>query len=162
MFTGDYLISIQIRDLLAETKINAESKLSVQGPPVKASKVPEIQNLHFFCDEENLKILDSPIYKQGDAVHVKFNIAGFSTGESNGYQISYGLRVLRGDRSQLFAQPKAATEQDKSFYPRTYLTGAFHLNLDKNIATGKYFLIVELVDERSGAKHESEYAFEVE
>ena len=162
LITGEYRIDIQVRDLIAETKLNSELKLKLQGPRLTVSKLPEIQNVQFFRDEENSKPIANAVYKPGDAVHVKFNITGFSTKENNAYQISYGLKVLRADRTQLFAQPKAATEQDQTFYPRTYLTGAFHLNLEKNIATGKYFLIIELLDELSGAKHEAEHAFQVE
>ena len=161
LVTGDYHIQILVRDLIAETKTSAGPPLGVEGPRVKATKTLEIQNFQFFSDEDNLKLLPKAVYKPGDAVHVKFNISGFSTGIANSYQVGYGLKVLRVDRSQLFAQPKAATEMDATFYPRAYLVGAFHLNLDKTIAAGKYFLIVELTDELTGLKHETERSFEV-
>ncbi len=162
LVSADYHIDIEVRDLTSKTSAKHQIKVPVRGARKQAAKELVADEVRFFRDEDGTTPAVGAKYHPGAALHVQFQIAGFSLKENNQYEVSYGVKILRGDGTVAFQQPDAAKEQDRTFYPRAYLHGAFHLTLDKNVAAGAYKLVIEMRDDLSGKKHVSEFPFHIE
>ena len=162
LFTGEYQLQIEIHDLIANTSAKSQLKFLATGSRKQKSAHLTVDELHFFRDEEGRQPVSKPAYHPGDAIHVRFQIVGFTLKELNSYHVSYGIKVLRADRTLVFEQPQAASEKDRTFYPRGYLTGTFNFSLDKKNALGTYHMVVELRDDFSGQKQITEFPFILE
>ena len=162
LVTAEYHLDIEVRDLTAKTSAMHQIKIPVRGGRKQPAKELVADEVRFFRDEDGKIPAVGAKYSPGAALHVQFQIAGFSLKENNEYEVSYGVKILRADGTVAFQQPDAAKEQDKTFYPRAYLHGAFNLTLDKNVAAGTYKLVIEMRDDLSGKKHVSEFPFHIE
>lgn len=162
LVTADYHLDIEVRDLTAKTTATHQIKVPVRGGRKQPAKELVADEVRFFRDEDGKIPAVGAKYRPGAALHVQFQIAGFSSKENNEYEVSYGVKILRADGTVAFQQPDAAKEQDRTFYPRAYLHGAFHLTMDNNVAAGTYKLVIEMRDDLSGKKHVSEFPFHIE
>jgi hypothetical protein len=62
----------------------------------------------------------------------------------------------------MFAQPEAASETNRSFYPQRFVGGMLSLNLDPNLAKGSYILVITADDKIGKQTWEAQHRFEVE
>ena len=163
LFSGEYQVEIELRDSNSSAVAKLKTPFLVRGgrkqPAAELMSVLTIDEVRFFRDEEGTQSANPATYRSGDAIHVRFQIAGFTVKDNSRYQVSYGVKVLRADRTLVFAQPEAASEKDQTFYPRGYLTGSLNFFLDKKNALGQYTLAIELRDDLSEKKQLTEFPF---
>ena len=159
LFSGEYQVEIELRDSNANAVAKLKTPFLVRGGRKQPAAELTLDEARFFRDEEGTQPAITATYRSGDAIHVRFQIAGFTVKDNNRYQVSYGVKVLRGDRTLVFAQPEAASEKDQTFYPRGYLTGSFNFFLDTKNSPGQYTLAIELRDDLSGKKQTTEFPF---
>ena len=159
LFSGEYQVEIELRDSNSSAVAKLNTPFLVRGGRKQTAVELTLDEARFFRDEEGTQPAITASYRSGDAIHVRFQIAGFTVKGNNSYQVSYGVKVLRADRTLVFAQPEAASEKDQTFYPRGYLTGSFNFFLDKKNVPGQYTLAIELRDDLSGKKQLTEFPF---
>ncbi len=159
LFSGEYHVEIELRDSNSSAVAKLKTPFLVRGGRKQPAAELTLDEARFFRDEEATQPATTANYRSGDAIYVRFQISGFTVKDNNRYQVSYGVKVLRADRTLVFAQPEAASEKDQTFYPRGYLTGSFNFFLDKNNSPGQYNLAIELRDDLSGKKQQAEFPF---
>jgi hypothetical protein len=102
------------------------------------------------------------VYRPGDAVLLRFQLAGFKLGEKNRFEVEYGLRVLRPSGREMYAEAKAAQESDAPYYPKRVMNGAIGLNLTPDLTPGEYTIVVTARDVAGQAEAEKAVKFKVE
>lgn len=160
--SGDYRIFVQAKDEIASDEIRGDLVFHVRGHDAEPSDTLITRNFHFLRSEEDGVPLRDPVYRPGESLWARFDIAGYKLGENNRFSVDYGLAVLNADGKQLFAQPDAAQDSHESFYPQRYVPGALSLNLDKNVSAGTYTLVVTVRDKIGGQTWEEKQDFRVE
>jgi len=69
---------------------------------------------------------------------------------------------LRAGGGSLYKEPKAAEQQETSFYPKLYVPGILSLNLTKDLAPGEYSIVMRVRDELGQQDLEQTHKFTVE
>lgn len=159
---GAYTVIITAKDELANTSATKELPFNVEGPRIEKSDTLVARNFRFLRSEQDTKALQTPAYRPGDSVWARFEMTGYKLGPKNEYAVAYGLEVLRPNGERVYEEPNAATEKDKTFYPKRYVPGVLNLNLNKDLAKGDYTIILRLRDEVGNQKAESKHVFTVE
>jgi hypothetical protein len=159
---GVYHMRVAVDDKLSKQTAKGDVEFSVRGRRVEPSDKLVARNFRFLRTEEDRDPMEQPVYKPGDTLWARFEIAGFRYGPNNRVQVSYGVAVLAATGETLFTQPQAAVEQDESFYPKRYVPGALSLNLNAKVKPGEYTLVVTLRDEIGNQTDESRHVFRVE
>jgi hypothetical protein len=159
---GAYRILISVEDKLAHTSAHAELPLPVRGHQVQLSDKLEAHAFRFLRGEDDQQAIQPAAYRPGDTVWGRFEIVGFKYGEKNRVDVEYGLAVLGPTGKTLYEQPRAAVEQDESFYPKKYLPGVLSLNLQKNIQPGPYTIVLKIHDAIGNQTDESKHEFRIE
>lgn len=155
-------VHIRVHDVVGDTRAEHRIPLHVRGPGLRPTDRLEIQQFHFYRSEADTIPLETPAYRPGGALWARFAITGYRLGEGNRFHVWYGIEVLRADGSSLYAEPKAAEQQEESFYPKRYMQGALSLNLTRDLAAGEYTLIVRARDEVGAQEGEASRKFLVE
>lgn len=159
---GGYKVVIEVADGLNKTNARRELPFTIAGLVVEKSDSLVARNFRFLRTEQDGEPLKVPSYRPGDALWARFEITGYKLGPSNAYAVSYGLEVLRPTGEQVYAEPNAATEADRSFYPKRYVPGILNLNLNKDLAKGDYTIVLRLRDDTGKQSAESRHVFTVE
>ncbi|MBM3735155.1 MAG: hypothetical protein FJW39_05150 [Acidobacteria bacterium] len=161
--TGDYKVTITVRDELAGKTVTRDIRLPVRSPyTVEASTELVQRNFRFLRTEDDTRPLTPPSYRPGDTLWARFEITGYKFGPKNSFDVAYGLEVLRADGSRLFAEPNAAAEKESAYYPKRYVQGALSLNLQKDIPKGSYTIVLKLRDTAGKQTAESKHVFQVD
>jgi hypothetical protein len=161
--SGGYTVTITVNDELAGQTVKRDVVFQVLNPlAVEPSPVLVARNFRFLRGEEDGRVASPAVYRKGDSVWARFEIAGFKLGEKNSYDVAYGLEVLRADGSRVYQEPEAAGERDSTYYPKRFVQGVLSLNLDKTIAPGVYTIVLRLADKTAGVRAESRHQFQVE
>jgi hypothetical protein len=160
--SGEYTIQIGLRDRVAQTQARGKASFKVKGHDIEPSDKLVVRNFHFYRGEEDKKPLEVAAYRPGDTLWARFDITGYKLGPKNGFEVGYGLAVLRPNGESMFRQPDAATEKQETFYPRRYVPAAMSLNLNKDLRPGQYTLVVLVSDKLGGQTAELSQAFTVE
>jgi hypothetical protein len=156
------LLKLQVRDLVAGTSAKAEVPFAIQGLEVQPSDELVVRNFRFQRAETDQNPLKDPAYRPGDEIWGRFEITGFKYGEKNLVQVEYGVSVFRPSGKLLYQEPKAATANESSFYPRRYLPGVLSMKLDSKVPPGEYPLVLEVRDLIGNQKTEMRFTFRVE
>src|SRR5579883_413986 len=144
--SGEYRVTVTIKDDLAGTAAESQAKFQVQGRDVAPSDTLAVRNFRFFRGENDEKPLEVPAYRPGDSLWARFDMTGYEIGEKNVFDIGYGLVVLRSDGTVAYSQPEAANSKDAPFYPQRYQPGELSLNMPKDIAKGEYTIVLTVRD----------------
>ena len=160
--SGDYRVSVQVKDEVGSSDLRSELIFHVRGHDVQPSDKLLTRNFHFLRGEEDNAPLRDPLYHPGETLWARFDIVGYKLGDANRFSVDYGLAVLGSDGKQLFAQPEAAADSHESFYPQHYVPGALSLNLDKSVAAANYTLVVTVRDKVGNQTWEERQPFRVE
>ncbi len=160
---GVYNIQVHLDDKINGAKHTMDVPFHVEASGVAPSDTLKIQNFHFLRSEsEKDRLPQGGAFRPGDAVWVRFDITGYKFGPNNRYEVKYGLALQDAAGKPLFSNPHAAQDTNESFYPRTFIPGEFSLNLDKNIQSGDYTLVIFLSDPIGNQSFESPHVFRVE
>jgi hypothetical protein len=160
--TGDYKILISAKDELGGTSTEKEVSFHVKGRDVEPSDHLVVRNFRFLHAEEDKAPMVDALYHPGDPVWARFEITGYKLGESNRYDVEYGLSVLTPAGQAIYSQPQAAVEQNKSFYPKRYVLGVLNLNTRPDTKPGQYTILLTVKDNVGGQTSESKYSFRIE
>lgn len=159
---GAYQVVIEVADGLSKTAARRELPFAIEGPLVEKSDTLVARNFRFLRGEHDGAPLKTSAYRPGDALWGRFEMTGYKLGPGNVYAVSYGLEVLRPNGEPVYAEPNAATESDKTFYPKRYVPGVLNLNLNRDLAKGDYTIILRVRDEVGKQAAESRHVFTVE
>jgi hypothetical protein len=149
--TGEYTIFVALTDRVGVTDTKAKTTFEVIGHAVELSDKLAVKSFHFYRNENEEKPLSIAAYRPGDTIWARFDITGFKTGEKNAFEVGYGLEVLRPNGEVMFKQADGAVEKEAPFYPKRYVPAGLSLNLDKDIKSGEYTMVV-LVSDKTGAQ----------
>jgi hypothetical protein len=164
--SGEYRISIRVRDELGGGEVSCELKFRVKGHALELGDVLTARNIVFLSGEDDALGTRSAVYHPGGMAWARMDVTGYKfggdAGEKNRFSISFGMALENADGKQLFSQPDAGTQTDASFYPQRYTTGTLTLNLDKNLPAGAYTLVVTIHDKIGDQNYEVRAPFRVE
>lgn len=160
---GVYHIQVHLDDKINGAKQTVDVPFHVEASGVAPSDALTIQNFGFLRSESDKdRLPEGGAFRPGDAVWVRFDITGYKFGPNNRYEVKYGLALQDAAGKPLFSNQNAAQDKSESFYPRTFIPGEFSLNLDKNIKSGDYTLVILLSDPIGNQNFESAHVFRVE
>jgi hypothetical protein len=160
--SGNYRISVHARDELDGSSLSQDLVFRVRGRDVEPSPTLAVRNFRFLSGPDDQIGVRSQVYHPGGMLWARFDITGYKFGPGNRFDVSYGLAIENAEGKRLFTQPEAASDSHESFYPQRYVPGMLSLNLDKNVATGMYTLVVILNDRTGGQTAEEKEPFRVE
>ncbi|MDX2150401.1 MAG: hypothetical protein SFV54_06690 [Bryobacteraceae bacterium] len=160
--SGEYRVVMMARDEVAGVEARHELNFNVRGRAVEPSATLVLRNFRFLREEQDRNAMAQPVYKPGDAVWARFEITGYKLGPGNRVDVEYGLSVLGPDGKVLYTEPRAATDQDESFYPKKYVLGVLNVTTRPNTRVGEYALVVTVKDNVGGQTHEEKHAFRLE
>lgn len=159
---GTYRVLLRVKDELSGNEASSETPLRVNGHEFAPSSTLTLRNFCFYRSEEDTTPLKIAAYRPGDTLWARFDIIGYKLGEKNQFDVEYGIRVLRADETQAYAEPNAASESGAPFYPQLYVPGRFSLNIPKDLKTGEYTLAVDVNDRTGNQTYEATAKFSVE
>ncbi len=161
LYSGEYAIHIRVSDELAQATVEETVPFRVRGRAKEKLDTVVIRGLRFYRGEDDPTPADPPVYRPGDAVWARFDIAGYQIGDKNAFDVEYGLAVHRPTGELLFEQPVAAEEHDAPFYPKFWLIGGFNLNLGADLSPGEYTVKVQVRDKLAKKTGEQTAVFRV-
>lgn len=160
--SGEYRISVRVRDEIAEGEVSGELRFRVKGHALEPNGVLTARNVVFLSGEDDALGTRSAVYHPGGAAWVRMDVSGYKFGDKNRFSISFGLALENAEGKQLFSQSEAGSETHESFYPQRYSIGTLTLNLDKNMPPGAYTLVVTIRDKIGDQGYEVRAAFQVQ
>jgi hypothetical protein len=164
--SGEYRITVRVRDEIAGGEVSGELKFRVKGHAPHPSMGPfgelTAYNAVFLSGEDDALGTGSGVYHPGGKAWVRMDVSGYKFADNNRFSIAFGMALENADGKQLFSQADAGTETDASFYPQRYSTGTLTLNLDKNLSAGAYTLVVTVHDQIGNQSYEVRAPFRVE
>ena len=159
---GAYKLKISVADEFATASAEKEIEFRVGGKPLPQAQSLSILNLRFLKSEADRQAMEPAVYRVGEALIAKFELAGFQLGEKNKFEVDYGLSILSPSGKVLYTQPKAAGDAGAPFYPQRLLMGALTLNLTEGVQAAEYTLVVQARDLVAKTETESRSTFRVE
>jgi hypothetical protein len=164
--SGEYRISVRVRDEIADGEVSGELKFRVKGHAPDASMDPNGKltagNVVFLSGENDTLGTRSTVAHPGGAAWVRMDVSGYKFGPGNRFSIAFGMALENAEGKQLFSQSDAGSQTDESLYPQRYSIGTLTLNLDKNVPAGAYTLVVTIRDQVGDQSYEVRAPFEVQ
>jgi hypothetical protein len=161
MFAGRYAIHLRVADELAQSSVELLIQFRVHGRAPEKLPAITVRGVRFYRGEDDAIALDPATYRPGVTLWSRFEITGYSLGESNAFDVEYGLAVYGPAGNLLYEQPVAAQEHDSPFYPKRWLVGGFSLTISANQAPGEYRVTVRARDKRAKTSAEQSANFQV-
>jgi len=158
---GEYRIKIRVADELAQASAEHDVPFRVGGKPFPGVSAFSVLNLAFYTDEASPEPMADPVYRAGQTLVARFQVAGFTVGDKNRFSVSYGLKVLNSQGDVLFVQEEAAGDEGEPFYPRRLLNGTLTLGITEGVQPGEYVLAVAVLDKLAGKTVEAQGKFKV-
>lgn len=143
---GRYSLRILVSDELAAKSVEQTVHFQVGGRPIPRPETFSILEAGFYRSESGGSPMNPPVYRQGDSLYFRFELAGFQLGEKNQFHVAYGVRLLRPSGNLLYENPEAAEESGAPFYPQYLLMGGLHLTLSPDLTPGEYTFILSAED----------------
>ncbi len=156
------LVILHLTDKIGGSQASREERFAIRSKDVELSKELAIRNFRFLRGEEDGAGLSVAAYRPGDEVWARFEITGFAHGEKNRIHVEYGLSVYRPSGKLLYQEPKAATAEEISFYPKRWAPGMLSLKLDAKLPLGEYPIVIEVRDELRKQRAEARFVFQIE
>ena len=159
---GQYKLLIKVSDENAQTNSELSMPFNVGGQPIPSASEFSIIKPAFFRSDLDASPLEDSVYRPGDTLFLKFQLAGFKLAEKNRFEVEYGLKVLRPSGKEMYAEPRAATESDSPYYPKRLMNGFISLNLSPDLTPGTYSIVINARDVVGQASAELTASFKVE
>lgn len=159
---GAYKLLIKVTDENAQSSIEHGVAFHVGGRPLPAPSGFSILGAAFFRNDQDASPLVDAVYRPGEPLFLKFQLAGFKLAEKNHFEVEYGITVLRPSGKELYAEPRAASESDSPYYPKRLMNGAISLNLSADLTPGQYSIVISARDVAGQASAEATVSFKVE
>lgn len=162
LLPGGYFIELALRDEVAQTAKTARFPVRVAGRSVEIPAELSAGQLRYFRQEDDRRPISEPTYRGGDAVWLRFDIAGFRHGAKNKIDVGYGLLVLGPSGQPFLRDDPAARHETETFYPQFYVPAALKIQLPPKATPGEYVVLLTLKDHVGGAAAAARSAFTVE
>jgi hypothetical protein len=159
---GVYQLKLTVADEFAGASAEKEIEFRVGGRALPRAEKLTILNLRFLKAEADRQAMEPAVYRVGETLLAKFELAGFQLGEKNRFDVDYGLSILSPSGKVLYTQPKAAADSGAPFYPQRMLMGALTLNLTEGVQAAEYTLVVQARDLVGNLETEARSTFRVE
>lgn len=165
--TGTYKIPVTVRDDIANKDLAGQIEFRVRGEPAPAGDAPlGVRNFRFLANPDDRFGMQTPVYKPGSALIVRFDIIGYKLEGNNRFSVDYGVSIAgppnaEGEEKTLFTQESAASQSSESFYAQRWVAGGFGVNLDPDVPLGEHTLVLTLRDKIGGIAQEIRQKFEV-
>ena len=159
---GTYKLLIKVSDESTQTSVEHPVEFNVGGRPLPEVEAFSIVNPGFYRSGTDPSPMSETVYKPGDELMLRFQLAGFKVGERNRFEVEYGLRILRPSGKLMYEEPKAAAEADAPYYPKRYMDGTISLNLSADLTPGVYSVVITARDSLGPAQAEAALRFKVE
>ncbi len=160
--SGTYKISTLVTDDISHLTAASETTVQVSGHDVPPSPELTIRNFTFHRTEEDAHPLPAAVFRPGDTLFARFDIAGFRYAEHNTIGVTYDVAVLNGTGKKIYSQEHAAEDKSYSYYPKPYVPGAMSLNLQPDMRPGDYTILVTVHDEVGRQTFEARQPFQLE
>jgi hypothetical protein len=160
--SGDFRVHLTVYDLFGKTEISKVFPFHIGGVRIEPADSVNVQHFGFLRRENDRDALDIPAYNPGDAVFVRFDMAGFKLGPGNAYALDYGLSVVQPSGKIFLDAPRAAELKSASFYPAQYLPGGLRISTPPNSAKGEYIVTLVVHDLIGNARYETRKSFSIE
>lgn len=159
---GDYEIRLKVRDEISQRQQAFTFALRVNGKQLPALTELTVLNFGFYRRAEDASALPAGVYRAGNTLWAKFDLAGYRIGERNGYHVSCDVQVRDAEGKVLFEQPDALAEQSAPEYPRRYVPGVFSLKIQPGTKKAQYAVAVIARDVLADTVTEVVFPFTVE
>ena len=159
---GQYRIAVKLKDELSGQQAATETKVNVGGRAVDKSDSPTLRNFRFLRGEDDAEPLRPAAYKSGDSLFARFDVTGYKIGEKNRISVICGISIVAPSGKEVFSEPRAAVDEEETFYPKRYFLGAFSLNVQPKTTPGAYTLVISVKDEVGGQTYQSRQPFRIE
>jgi hypothetical protein len=159
---GPYKLLIKVTDEHGPSSIEHVVDFQVGGRPLPAPEGFSILEAAFYRSDQDASPLTEAVYRPGDPLFLKFQLAGFKLGEKNRFEVEYGIQVLRPSGKEMYAEPRAASESDSPYYPKRVMNGVVSLNLSADLTPGQYAIVINARDVAGQASSETTVSFRVE
>jgi hypothetical protein len=160
--SGVYRIVVKASDVLAEASAEKTISFQIRGREAAPSETLTVQNFQFVRGENDDRPLAHPLYRPGDTVWARFDLAGYRYGPGNRMDVSYAATAVSATGKVLWKQPEPAEEKSESFYPKRYLPAEVGITLGQDVAPGEYSIGVEVQDAIGHQSYQSSQSFTVE
>jgi hypothetical protein len=159
---GEYRIAARVTDELNGHQAAAEAKINVGGRAVEKSDSLTLRNFRFLRGEDDAAPLSPAAYKSGDSLFARFDVTGYKIGDKNRILVVCGMSIVAPSGKEMFSEPRAAVDEEETFYPKRYFLGAFSLNVQPKTTPGVYTLVISVRDEVGGQTYQSRQPFRIE
>ena len=160
--SGRFRILAVVRDARVAGDAKSETAFTLQSRQLDTSGPLAVRNVRFFRGEDDPAPLAAAVYRPGDTLWARFDVTGFKQAEGNRVHVAYGLSIISPSGKPLFSEPRAAEEQDSSFYPKRYVPGVISLTIQPKTTPGEYTLLITARDEVGSGTCETRSVFRVE
>ncbi len=133
----------------------------IGGRPLPKPDTFTLLDLAFFDSDTAMTPMHEAVYRAGDALWARFQMAGFALGEKNLFDVAYGLEIRDSAAKTLYERRDAASDSAAPFYPRRVLNGGVTLNITAGVTPGEYTLVVKARDRVGGKDAELSARFRV-
>lgn len=157
--SGTYKFILKATDELGNKRTEKTIEFNVSGANVQPGEDLVIRNVRFSRSEGG-ETLPDPVFLAGEPVWGSFYITGYRIGEDNRYSIESDMKVLGKDGKVMYSFDPVR-EMGSPFYPRMWVPATFRLDLDKDIPSGEYTILLTVHDSLSDQKTETTRPFAV-
>lgn len=154
-------LKLVANDEHGKTTAEKEVEFRIQGKPLPKVAAFSLLDLGFFESDVAMNPMREAVYRPGNALWARFQMAGFKLGEKNRFDVTYGLEIRKPDGKVLYARPEAASDSAEPFYPRRLLNGGVTLDITAGVLPGDYILVVKAKDKVGGTEAEASSQFKV-
>jgi len=157
---GIYTIRIEATDELANATTTKELAVQVEGDAVETTEDLSIRKFQFTLTEGGTPLGEEPTVPRGQTLWASFYITGYLMSSDNSYDVSSTMRIIDDKGETMIAfEPKG--EKGSPFFPRVWLPGGCRLDLDDNVRSGRYTILLEVEDKLGGTSFQTEEVFRV-
>lgn len=139
---GDYELRIKVRDEVSQRGEVFTVRFRVNGKQLPELQKLSILNFGFYRRAEDVSPLPAAVYRAGNTLWAKFDVAGYQIAEKYRYHVACDVQVRDAAGKILFEQPDALSEALTPEYPRRYVPGVFSLQIQPGTKKADYFLVV--------------------
>lgn len=159
---GKAHIHLRIRDEASRQESVFDDYVQVNGKRLPALETISVINFGFYRRQEDSSPLPAGVYRPGNTLWAKFDLAGFRIEDQNHFQAGCDVQVRDSEGKVLFERPEAISEDAKPEYPQRYLPGTFSLEIRPGTPEGQYAIAVIAHDRLSGQSSESVFPFTID
>jgi hypothetical protein len=159
---GDYEVRVKVRDEISQRQQAFMVKFRVNGKRLPELEETSVINFGFYRRPDDPSPMPEGVYRAGNTLWAKFDVAGFQIAERNRFHVSCDIEVRDAEGKVLFTQPEALVESASPEYPRRFVPGEFSLQIQPGTAKAQYAIAIIARDLVANTSTEHVFPFLVE